>query len=175
MEKVIYALSLVEQLAKTDLSFTFKGGTSLLLILPEPRRFSIDVDIVTTESRGKIEEVLTTICTQGVFSKFELDEFRSYKPGIPKAHYLLTFFSQWGKKERVLLLDVLYEEHSYPALLNVPIESEWIQTDKNKITVQVPTTDSITGDKLTAFAPHTVGIRYRLNMKMVVLPKSKWK
>ncbi len=162
MEKVIYALSLVEQLAKTDLSFTFKGGTSLLLILPEPRRFSIDVDIVTTESRGKIEEVLTTICTQGVFSKFELDEFRSYKPGIPKAHYLLTFFSQWGKKERVLLLDVLYEEHSYPALLNVPIESEWIQTDKNKITVQVPTTDSITGDKLTAFAPNTVGIRYKV-------------
>ncbi len=74
MEKMIYALSLVEQLAQTDLSFTFKGGTSLLLILPEPRRFSIDVDIVTTESREKIEAILTAICTGDIFSKFELDE-----------------------------------------------------------------------------------------------------
>jgi predicted nucleotidyltransferase component of viral defense system len=90
MEKVIYALALVEQLAQTDLSFTFKGGTSLLLILPEPKRFSIDVDIVTTESREKIEEVLKLICRQGVFYKFELDNPRSYQPGIPKAHYILT-------------------------------------------------------------------------------------
>ena len=86
MEKVIYALTLVEQLAQTDLSFTFKGGTSLLLILPEPKRFSIDVDIVTTECREKIEAVLTAICTQGIFTKFELDVFRSYKAGIPKAY-----------------------------------------------------------------------------------------
>lgn len=56
MEKVIYALTLVEQLAQTDLAFTFKGGTSLLLILPEPKRFSIDVDIVTTESREKLKQ-----------------------------------------------------------------------------------------------------------------------
>ncbi len=55
MEKVIHALSLVESLAQTGLSFVFKGGTSLLLILPEPRRFSIDVDIIRTESRGKVE------------------------------------------------------------------------------------------------------------------------
>ena len=162
IEKVIYALTLVEQLAQTDLSFTFKGGTSLLLILPEPKRFSIDVDIVTTETREKIENVLAEICTKDVFSKIELDEFRSYKPGIPKAHYLLTFFSQLDKKERVILLDVLYEEHGYPALVNAPIVNEWIQTDENLFTVQIPSTDSITGDKLTAFAPNTVGIRFRV-------------
>jgi predicted nucleotidyltransferase component of viral defense system len=69
MEKVIYALTLVEQLAQTDLSFTFKGGTSLLLILPEPKRFSIDVDIVTTESRERVEAALTQICATGIFKK----------------------------------------------------------------------------------------------------------
>ena len=57
IEKVIYALSMVEQLSQAKLDFLFKGGTCLFLLLPEPRRFSIDVDIVTTESRKKIETV----------------------------------------------------------------------------------------------------------------------
>lgn len=161
MEKVIYALSLVEQLAQADLLFTFKGGTSLLLILPEPKRFSIDVDIVTTESREKIESVLVIVCNNGIFSKFELDEIRSYKPGIPKAHYVLTFFSQLENKEKVISLDVLYEDHGYSELINVPIDNEWVQTDDKKVTVQIPSVDSITGDKLTAFAPNTIGILYR--------------
>jgi len=162
MEKVIYALTLVEQLAQTDLSFTFKGGTSLLLILPEPKRFSIDVDIVTNETRGKIEEVLKIICTQGIFSKFELDKPRSYQPGIPKAHYLLTFFSQWDNKEKVILLDVLFEDHGYPAIMQAPIANEWLQTNDNHITVPIPSVDSILGDKLTAYAPNTVGIHFRV-------------
>ncbi len=162
MEKVIYALSLVEQLVQTNLNFTFKGGTSLLLILPEPKRFSIDVDIVTTESREKVEAALTSICANGVFTKWALDEFRSYKPGIPKAHYLLTFFSQWDQKERVILLDVLFEEHGYPALVQAPIVNEWIQSSGSIISVPIPSVDSITGDKLTAYAPNTIGIRFRV-------------
>jgi len=162
MEKVIYALSLVEQLSQTNLSFTFKGGTSLLLILPEPKRFSIDVDIVTTESRKKVETVLAQICWNGLFSKFELDELRSYKPGIPKAHYSLTFFSQLQQKEKIILLDILFEKHGYPALVQAPIENEWIKTGGKKQTVQIPSAASIAGDKLTAFAPNTTGIRYRV-------------
>ena len=162
IEKVIYALSLVEQLAQTSLSFIFKGGTSLLLILPEPKRFSIDVDIVTMESKEKVEEVLTTICSKGIFTKWDLDELRSYKAGVPKAHYFLYFMSQLDKKERYILLDVLYEEHGFPALVNAPIINEWIQTDENHIKVQIPTIDAIAGDKLTAFAPNTVGVRFRV-------------
>jgi predicted nucleotidyltransferase component of viral defense system len=55
IEKAIYALSLVEQLSFANLDFVFKGGTSLFLLLPMPRRFSIDVDIVTMEKREKGE------------------------------------------------------------------------------------------------------------------------
>jgi len=33
-EKMIYALALVEGLAGTKLDFVFKGGTSLILLLP---------------------------------------------------------------------------------------------------------------------------------------------
>jgi hypothetical protein len=162
IEKVIYALSLVEQVAQANFSFIFKGGTSLLLILPEPKRFSIDVDIVTLESRTKVEEVISAICSRGIFTRWELDEKRSYKTGVPKAHYFLYFMSQWDNKERYVLLDVLYEEHGYPALVDAPIRNEWIQTDENDITVQIPTIDAIAGDKLTAFAPNTIGVRYRV-------------
>ena len=33
------------------LDFIFKGGTSLVLLLNDLKRFSVDVDIITVESR----------------------------------------------------------------------------------------------------------------------------
>lgn len=48
LEKSIRALFLTEQLKNRGLHFQFKGGTSLLLHFAKPRRFSIDVDIVST-------------------------------------------------------------------------------------------------------------------------------
>jgi len=48
MESMIYALYLVEQLKMTDLDFVFKGGTSLILLMPKPKRFSVDIDINKT-------------------------------------------------------------------------------------------------------------------------------
>jgi hypothetical protein len=46
IEKVIWALTLLENLTLNRLSFTFKGGTTLLLATKEPKRFSIDIDII---------------------------------------------------------------------------------------------------------------------------------
>jgi len=162
MEKVIYALSLVEHLVKFGLNYTFKGGTSLLLILPEPKRFSVDVDIITTESPEKIENILRQVCQEGVFLRYELDGFRSYKPGVPKAHYQLTFYSQWENVEKNILLDVLFEEHGYPAVISTPIVNEWIKTDNAPLSVSIPSVDSIAGDKITAYAPNTTGIKYKV-------------
>lgn len=42
-EKMIYALHLLEHLRTTGLDFTFKGGTSLVLLLENANRFSIDI------------------------------------------------------------------------------------------------------------------------------------
>lgn len=50
VEKMIFALVLVERLAQEGLPFVFKGGTCLVLLLGQLRRFSVDVDIVTTAS-----------------------------------------------------------------------------------------------------------------------------
>ena len=50
LEKTIGALYLVESLANEGLEFIFKGGTSLVILLNEIKRFSVDVDIITEES-----------------------------------------------------------------------------------------------------------------------------
>jgi predicted nucleotidyltransferase component of viral defense system len=169
MEKVIYAFALVELLTLSGLKFVLKGGTSLLLILPEPKRFSIDVDIVTTEDRKKIESILTIICDGKVFQSFSLDEDRSYKAGIPKAHYRLNYLSQRDNTERYILLDILYEEHGYHELQLTPIKNEWLQTGGTITQVNIPSIESIAGDKLTAFAPNTIGIPYNIGKSMEIM------
>ena len=129
IEKLIHALALVEQLKLSGLDFVFKGGTGLILLLNEPRRFSVDVDIVTEESRKKIEAILEIICSKYHFSRFELDEFRSYKGDIPKAHYELFFYSGYDEKEKSIFLDILFEKHSYPNLIQKRVDGDWIKTD----------------------------------------------
>lgn len=57
LERCTLALELVGRLKQHGLEFIFKGGTSLLLHLPDPRRLSIDVDILCNEA-GKLPEVL---------------------------------------------------------------------------------------------------------------------
>lgn len=160
VEKMIHALSLVEQLSSQGLVFVFKGGTSLILLLNDAGRFSIDIDIITTTSREDIEKVLTAICTTAPFYRYELNEKRSYKEGVPKAHYMLYYKSGWTGKEDHILLDILFETHAYPALIQLPVKAEWILTHEKEVLVNVPTAAAIAGDKLTAFAPTTTGILY---------------
>lgn len=45
IERTLFAFGLLEALAKVGLPFTFKGGTSLMLLLPHPMRLSTDIDI----------------------------------------------------------------------------------------------------------------------------------
>ena len=46
IEKMILALTLLENMSSSGLEFIFKGGTSMLLVMGVPMRFSIDLDIV---------------------------------------------------------------------------------------------------------------------------------
>ena len=64
-----------------------------------------------------------------------------------------------GKEEHILL-DILYEEHSYPVLLKLPAKTEWLVTNSTIQLINVPTHDAIAGDKLTAYAPNTIGVPY---------------
>lgn len=161
LEKMIYALHLLEQLQQNGLNFIFKGGTSLILLLDEENRFSIDIDIISNTKRDELEAVLSKVIESSRFIDFELNEHRSYKPGIPKAHYTFNYKSSLkGAYNGTVLLDVLIEDSPYPEIAEKEIKAKWIET-KDKTVVQVPTIDAVTGDKLTAFAPNTIGIPYK--------------
>lgn|SRR5690606_22240283 len=92
IEKVIYALTLLEQLQLNNLSFVFKGGTALLLATETPKRFSIDIDIITEESEDKIKEILERISQLEMFIRWEDDNNRNIAQMHPLG--ILKFFTK---------------------------------------------------------------------------------
>lgn len=158
LEKMIHALHLLERLKTNGLDFVFKGGTSLVLMLKEGNRFSIDIDIICKAERNDLEQILNKVIETSHFTEWKLDEHRSYQPGVPKAHYKFSFHTK-QQGSGTILLDVLIEDSIYPALAELPVNTKWIETETETM-VMVPTIDAIIGDKLTAFAPNTIGIPY---------------
>lgn len=67
LEKVVRTLVFLEQLQIRGLRFIFKGGTSLLLAMEKPFRFSIDIDLITEESAARIEAILQKIVDDAIF------------------------------------------------------------------------------------------------------------
>lgn len=167
-EKMVFALHLVELLAGSQLNFVFKGGTSLVLLLKEARRFSVDVDIITDADQDEVENALDEIKTKGRFKKWSLDTKRSLNSSVPKAHYELEYDSGYNKTSNQLLLDVLFQKNYYPNLQRVPVISSWIDVDEPML-VTVPDIKSILGDKLTAFAPNTTGIQYNRGKSLDII------
>lgn len=172
IENMIHALHLLEALKLSGLDFVFKGGTSLILMLDEPQRFSVDIDIIISPSikQQELEEHLAKVVELSNFTKLRLDVRRSYKDGVPKAHYAFAFESNVSTRtkegaivdrpEKEILLDVLFAENHYPVLIERPIHAEWLMTEGDAIMVTIPDVCSIAGDKLTAFAPNTTGVPY---------------
>lgn len=158
LEKMIHALHLLEKLKANGLDFVFKGGTSLVTLLKEGNRFSIDIDIICKAERKDLEQILNKVIDTSHFTEWKLDEHRSYQPGVPKAHYKFSFNTK-QQGSGTILLDVLIEDSIYPALAELPVKTKWIETEAETM-VTIPTIDAITGDKLTAFAPNTIGIPY---------------
>jgi len=168
LEKMIHALSLLQHLSENEMEFTFKGGTCLILLLKNAKRFSVDIDILTTQSREEIEKVLDKVIEKSDFVQWKLDEKRSYKSGVPKAHYEFTYSSDLNKSANYVLLDILFEESDYPETKEAIVDSEWIEIRK-EVKVTVPTVESILGDKLTAFAPNTTGVPYKKNKEQEIV------
>lgn len=173
LEKMIHALYLLQNLKKQGLDFVFKGGTSLILLLENANRFSVDIDIVISKkyendsTRKEIESVLSEIVADSNFQSWTLDERRSYRAGVPKAHYKLDYQPKYDPSGHILL-DILFEKNYYPNIIEIPVQTKWIESDET-INVFVPNVDSITGDKLTAFAPNTTGIKYGAGKELEII------
>jgi hypothetical protein len=158
IEKVIKALTLLDSLSRQDISFIFKGGTSLLLLLPKPLRFSIDIDIIIDKHPDDMSEIFNDIIDDTIFTRWEEDQ-RETSSHIPKAHYKFYYNSVLsGQDESYILLDILFDDNPYPKLISKDISHPLIDVDGKPGTVHLPDIDGIMGDKLTAFAPRTTGI-----------------
>lgn len=161
LEKMVQALSLLEHLKIAELDFVFKGGTSLVLLLKEGNRFSIDIDVISSVERKELEEILDTVIENSHFKRHVLNERRSYKEGVPKAHYTFEFDSVYNPNvPGTILLDILFDSPHYPELIETSINTPWLSVDGTVTTVTTPSINAICGDKLTAFAPETIGIPY---------------
>lgn len=158
LEKATVALQLVGYLAESGLPFQFKGGTSLLLRLSPIRRLSIDVDIVTQASFEDVMAVLKQLVTQFPFSDYQHDTVRD-RDLPPKKHFKVFYPSVIAHNNDHILLDVLFEKEPSPCCDFVPIRTSFIALQR-QVLVAVPTANALLGDKLTAFAPKTIGILY---------------
>lgn len=129
IEKMIYALALLEQIALHKLNFVFKGGTSLILLLENTNRFSIDIDISTQHSSTELESVFKEIVAKSVFEHFGLDAKRSRTGKFSKAHYKFFYQSNFStssinRAANYVLLDIVFEKANYPKLELVPIQTK---------------------------------------------------
>ena len=172
LEKMVQALSLLEYLQISGLSFVFKGGTSLILLLKKLRRFSVDIDIIADHTREELEQAFDSIVADSHFTNWELDATRSFQPNIPKAHYAFYYPSSFNKRTNHIFLDILIDSNPYPETIEISVESPWIQIQGEPTLVVTPSVNAIAGDKLTAFAPNSIGIPYqrgRSDMSMEII------
>lgn len=171
VEKVIRALYLLETLQQRNLKFIFKGGTALMLMLPEPKRFSIDIDIIVPEKSQGIESYLDQVIENSDFIKYELNE-RNTKSNIEKAHYKFYYkpITNARAENEYILLDVLYEDSHYGEHTHkIPINSLFLLPEGEDVSVTVPLPEAILGDKLTAYAPNTTGILYGRDKEVEII------
>lgn len=160
IEKVVRALVLLEELQKSGLKFIFKGGTSLMLMIQEPRRFSIDIDIIIEDREQDLEPKLDIVIQNTDFLKWE-EHKRKHGSKIEKAHYKIHYEPQASMKGEVnnILLDIVFQKNPYTETQEIDVSHFLIMEDDSQpIKVTTPTLAAILGDKLTAYGPETTGI-----------------
>lgn len=167
IEKAVYAFGLLEALVKVGMPFIFKGGTCLMLLLKTPRRLSTDIDIII-EPDTIVDEYIREAGELFPFIS-QKEDIRKGKNNIEKRHYEFTYNSPINNKPLVILLDILFERNNYESLLNKEIKNSLLLTEGQNLTVMVPDINSILGDKLTAFAPHTTGIPFGVNKELEIV------
>ena len=136
----------------------------MLILGQQLHRLSIDVDIICPPGTD-ITKYLEKYEDYGFVSKEE--EYREQRStDIPKSHskfhYQIAYKSGMNRNEYILL-DVLYEDNHYMKVNSLRLENPFVKWDGEPVKVNVPSTDDILGDKLTAFAPNTSGIPYFKN------------
>lgn len=155
-ELVVHCLELVSQLSASGLEYRFKGGNSLLILLEDPRRFSIDVDIVTTVPKQELIDLVERVTEQcEVFTRCEVRPHKT-KPWLPMISFKLFFESVYqAPEDAYVMLDAVLEPPPYAGVRKQVRCGELYVSDA---TVEVPAVSGLLADKLLCIGPSTLGI-----------------
>ena len=150
----IYAFGLLEALVDSGLSFCFKGGTSLLLVLKKPQRVSTDIDIVVPKKTD------FDIYFERVKDRFPFYRGEERGKSVNPSFRHFYFYAEGGTQPHgiAINLDVAFEDDPFLEIQKKEISLPFLLTSGVPSYVSLPSLACILGDKLTAFAPHTVGV-----------------
>ena len=156
-EKTLCALNLLQDLSNFYPDLIFKGGTSILLHIFPPPRFSIDIDILLHKKNkeGLLSNLEKLSSESQVFVSVEEDERESK---IPKAHYKFYYDSHFARDQQYILLDVVFCEYPYHKIVIKKLKDCPIAVGDTAAKVKIPTIEGLFGDKMTAVAPQTTGL-----------------
>ena len=167
IEKAIYAFELLGSLIENNVNLIFKGGTGLMLLIPELKRLSIDIDILNESDDESLSNSFNRVIEGDTFNRWEENKRTSnYK--IAKKHFKFFYNSSIEKRESYILLDIVQSSYSLLNTIEKSINLPLFEIEK-ELKVMVPTINSYIGDKLTAFAPKTIGIPYGKNKSMEII------
>jgi len=167
IEKAIYAFELLGSLIDNEVKLIFKGGTGLMLLVPELKRLSIDIDILNESDNESLSNAFNKITKEEIFNRWE-ESKRSSNNKIAKKHFKFFYNSSTEKRESYIFLDIVQSNYSFLNTTEKSINLPLFEVEK-EIKVKVPTINSYFGDKLTAFAPKTIGIPYGKNKSMEII------
>ncbi len=167
LERVLFAFGLLEAISRVGMPFTFKGGTSLMLILDRPLRLSTDIDILVAPGTD-VDKYIAEAAKLFPFKSYEEDR-RTGKNSIEKRHFRFVYHSPLRNDDFYILLDIVFAESPYTATKSCEIKNELLITEGAPVTVTIPSPECILGDKLTAFAPHTTGIPFGIDKELEII------
>lgn len=154
-EQAVACLELAAELAGTGLEFVFKGGNSQLILLPEPRRFSIDVDIATGATREQVVAAVETVARHDFFTRWTHRQHKT-KPWLPLTSFEVFYQSHsTNEAESLVMLDAILQPCPYPAQRRAVACGNLYRSGAE---VSVPTVPGLIGDKLLTLGPFTLGI-----------------
>lgn len=155
-ELVVHCLEMVSQLSARGFEFRFKGGNSQLVLLEEPQRFSIDVDVVSTISKEEMTahvEAVTEACD--VFTRCEVRPHKT-KPWLPMISYKLFFDSVYqAPEDAFVMLDAVLEPAPYGGVRRPVVCGDLYRSAQE---VELPSISGLLADKLLCIGPATLGI-----------------
>ncbi len=167
LERTVFAFGLLEAIRSVEMPFIFKGGTSLLIMLDEPRRLSTDIDIIVDRDTD-VDGYIDRAGKKFPFVSVEENK-RKGANDIEKRHFRFHFLSPRTGKQINILLDVVFEDNPYLKVNEHPIRSRLLLREGEDLMVNLPDKNNILGDKLTAFAPHTTGIPFGVDKELEII------